>query len=386
MGPIIGRTVAPVDARRLDLSAARDVAESAVASGVLPAVVFGVSDARGTRGTIVVRGPLEPRVATSTLFFLASLTKPIVATAVMQLVDEGRLDLHAPIARYVPAFRGPRRERVTAWHVLTHTSGLSDLPIETLRRERPSYAQLVRKVCAGEPAFEPGTRYAYASDPWVLLAEIIARLTGMSFPQALRRRLLRPLAMDETTFDPRSHRRRVSVVHGMPMRNRVVRELILRFLARATLPGGGLFGTLEDLLAFGRALLPSSAEGSGPRILSQLAIEEMTRDHLRGIPRLDEAGVSHPVRGGLGWRLAGPEGPGSTRSFTHGGVTGTRLWIDPDAGLVFAFLTNLWDAPDATWTATLAEVYRAWPPAVPLPRTTMAAAPIDTAATSRPAR
>lgn len=345
---------------RPDLSAARAAADAAVAEGHLPATVFGVSDVRATLGRHAVGGPLDRDVDTSTLFFWASVTKPVVATAAMQLVDEGRLDLGSPVSRYVPEFRGGARDRVTAWHVLTHTSGLTDVPIEMLRRERPSYAQLVRKVCREEPAFEPGTRYAYASDPWYLVAEIIARLTGMPFAEALRRRLLDPLGMRSVTFDPRGRGRQVSMVHGVPMRNRVVRALILRFLARATLPGGGLFGNLEDLLRFGRAMLPRTEAGAGPRILSGRAIDEMTRDQTRGIPWVGQDGTSQPVHVGLGWRLRPSGAPGSARSFTHGGKSGARLWVDPEAGLVFAFLTNLWDAPDEPAFAVLDEVYRAW--------------------------
>jgi CubicO group peptidase (beta-lactamase class C family) len=346
-----------VPPRPIDLSAAREVAAASVADGVLPAVAFGVATADGGVALHAVGDAGGRPVDTGTVFFLASLTKPIVATAVMQLVDEGRLDLHAPVGRTVPGFRGAGRDRVSTWHVLTHTSGLPDLPIETLRRERPSYAQLARRVIDEVPAFEPGSRYAYASDPWVLVAEVIAHLTGMPFARALERRVLEPLGMRDTTFDPRRARRRVAIVHGIRMRNVIVRELIARFMARATLPGGGLFGSLEDVLRFGRAMLPAGPGQPGPRVLSQRAIDEMTRDHTRGIPRIDEAGVRHEVRAGLGWRLPPPGSPGSPRSFTHGGKAGARLWVDPDAGFAFAFLTNLWDAPDEPWMATLAEVY-----------------------------
>ena len=111
-----------------DLDRAVDVAARAVADGRLPCVAFGVVDGDGRSEIITLARPtLE--VHDDSVFFIASVTKAVVATAVMQYVDEGRLDLYAPIARYVPGFAGDGREAVTAWHVLTHTSGLPDMPV-----------------------------------------------------------------------------------------------------------------------------------------------------------------------------------------------------------------------------------------------------------------
>jgi CubicO group peptidase (beta-lactamase class C family) len=349
--------------RPLELSAALSAATSAVQAGQLPCVVFGVSDARATLALHAVP-PLRGRaVRTDSLFFLASVTKPIVASAVMQLVEDGLLDLHEPVQRHIPELEGPGKERVTAWHVLTHTSGLPDLPFEVLRRERPGYQRLVRKVCEEELAFEPGSRWAYGSDSFYILAELIARLRGLPFAAALERHVLAPLGMTETTFDPRGRRRRIALVHGIPMRNPLIRELLLRFLARATLPGGGLFGIAEDVLRFGRAMLPQPAGPGTRRILSERAIAEMMREHTRGIPRLDADGeLGGEGRCGLGWRMAPRDAPGSDGAVTHGGMSGTRLWVDPKAGLAFVFLSNLWGAPDEPAWEVLRAVYDAWPP------------------------
>lgn len=320
-------------------------------------------------------GPAEPTLTVESLFFLASVTKPIVATAVMQLVDEGRLDLHAPIGRVVPEFQGPGKDAVTPWHVLTHTSGVPDIDQAVLRRSRPSAAQMLERVCRDPLAFEPGSRYSYASDSFYLLAASISRLTGMPFPEALRRRVLAPVGAFDVSFDPRGQRSRIVQVHGIPLGNRLVRELILRFLARATLPGGGLWGKAEDLLRFGRAMLPLES-GAGPRLLSQGAIDEMTREQTEGILEVSADGATRVPHYALGWGKPNPEGtapsvlgtppdtavrvPASPSAFTHGGATGTRLWVDPDRELVFVFLTNSWGISDAAMFSTLAEVYRNW--------------------------
>jgi CubicO group peptidase (beta-lactamase class C family) len=367
-----GATYVPT-LRQLDLDAAFAPAAAGALADTIPCAVVGVSDAWGTLGIHAYPGSRQRRVGTDSVFFLASVTKPITATAVMQLVEVGQLDLQAPIARYVPEFAGPDKEGVTAWHVLTHTSGIPDLDQDALRRKRPSYQQMLRHVCRDPLLFEPGSRYAYASDSFYVLAEAVARLTGEPYAKALRQRILAPLAMTDTSFDPRPIRSRVMPMHGIPLRGWIMETLILRFLAGATMPGGGLFGTAEDLLRFGRSLLPDTTE---PAILRPDTIAEMTREHTRGILEIQEDGSLREPRYALGWGKPDPDGtipsvlgtpistaervPASPSTFTHGGASGTRLWIDPDRGLVFVFLTNEWSASDETMFATLAEVYRAW--------------------------
>jgi CubicO group peptidase (beta-lactamase class C family) len=364
---------------RLELAPAFEAAHRAVRDGLLPSAVVAVADAEGTLGLRAFPGPADRGVRPDSVYFLASVTKPIVATAVMQLVDEGRLDLHAPIRRLVPEFRGPGRDAVTPWHVLTHTSGIPDLDIREVLRQRPTAAQMLARVCSVPLAFAPGARYAYASDSFYLLAAAISRLTGLPFPEALRRRVLDRVGAADVTFDPRGKRGRVVRVHGVGVENRLLQEVVLRFLARAALPGGGLWGPAEDLLRFGRALLPGTAE-PGPRLLSRAAITEMTREQTQGLHAVSDDGTLRDPRYALGWGkphpggLApsvigetsgpdvehGPRVPASPGSFTHGGATGTRLWIDPERGLVFVFLTNQWGVQDDPMFEVLGEVYRAW--------------------------
>lgn len=358
----------------MDASGAFRLTESLVADGTLPSAVVGISDAHQTLAIHAVRGALDRRVEADSLFFLASVTKPIVATAVLQLVDEGRLDLHRPIRDLVPAFRGGLRDRVTPWHVLTHTSGIPDLDLEVLRRSRPSYRALLARVLAAEPRFEPGTRFAYASDGFYLLAETLRVLTGMGFQDALRARVLGPLGMTDTRFDVRHDLERAVDVHGIGRANPVTRRVVTRFLAVATLPGGGLFGTAEDLLRFGRALLPRAlSDADGPRVLSERGIELMTRDHTRGILERLEDGTTREPHYALGWHkphpaeggvtLAGVLLPSTDAAFTHGGIAGTRLWVDPERGLVVVVLSNRWGLDQEPIGRIVQAVYAGWPAA-----------------------
>ena len=342
----------------IDLEPARQVAAAYVAEGTLPCVAFGVVDAAGRSASAIIEGP-ERDVDRESIFFLGSITKGIVAVALLQYADEGRLDIHAPLARYIPELKGTSSDGISAWHVLTHTSGLPDMTVEELRRERPTYERSLRFVLESTPRTEPGAEYDYNSAAWLLLSETMARLSNMAFGEALATRLSGPLGMVDTGFDPRPQRERVVPVHGFRADNRLVQGILLRFLAKAQLPGGGMFGTLPDLLRLGRVLLPADEVDPAPRVLTQATIDEMTRNHTEGMTHVSEDGVEREVRQGLGWRKPLPEWPGSDRVFTHGGISGGRLWVDPDASLAYVFLTNLWQAPLEAPIAVLDAVYRA---------------------------
>ena len=350
---------AHIESLDLDLGPARQAAARWVADGVVPCAAIGVIDAAGRTRCDFVPGR-EGSIDLRTVFFLASLTKGIVATAVMRYVDEGRLDLTEPVRRYLPDLAGTDAGTVTAGQVLTHTSGLPDMPVEVMRTERPSYEHAARWVREARLETEPGTAYSYNSASFMLLAEIMAALSDTTFEAALADRLTEPLGMADTTFDARPLRDRTVAVRGVGADNRLVQELLMRFLAAARRPGGGLFGTLGDLLRLGRALLPADPIAAGPRVLSQVAIDEMTRNHTDGWAHISEDGVEREVRQGLGWRVPQAHWAGSPRAFTHGGISGGRLWVEPEGGFAVAFLTNAWQAPIEVSLSVINEVYRSW--------------------------
>jgi CubicO group peptidase (beta-lactamase class C family) len=358
--PVRSTAAEPLD---LDLGRARERAARWVTDGIVPCAAFGLIDAAGRYRCDFVPGT-EGAIDLRTVFFLASLTKGVVATAVMRYVDEGRLDLQAPLERYLPDLVGTDAGSVTTWQVLTHTSGLPDMPLQSLRNERPTYQRSVRWVRESHTLTEPGTTYEYNSVAFILLAEIMAALSHVPFHEALAIRVTEPLGMVDTTFDARPLRERTLPVHGIGADNRLVREVLLRFLAAARMPGGGMFGTLADLLRLGRALLPADPDAPGPRVLSQAAIDEMTRNHTEGWTHVSEDGVEREVRQGLGWRLPQRHWSGSASAFTHGGITGGRLWIEPEAGFAVAFLTNQWQAPIEVSLSVIDEVYEAWTRAI----------------------
>ena len=135
---------------------------------------------------------------------------------------------------------------------------------------------------------------------------------------------------------------------------------MLRYLASAQIPGGGLFGTLDDLLRFGAALLRPPVIGGRPVPLAPETVAAMMEDQLGGLAgEFDDEPAD--VYFGLGWGKPTlmREVPGSSRVVSHGGATGTRLWIDPDAELVFVFFTNQWSPDRGPETEALRGTYAA---------------------------
>ncbi len=344
-------------AARARLEAAFDPVRAAVAAGQLPAAVMAVATRDRLLRLDAFARPRGDRVTTRHLFFIASVTKPIVATAVLQLVDAGLLDLHEPIARHIPEFVPAGGSKISAWHLLTHTSGVRDVPPLLIPTQRPTASAMLRYVCETPVGFEPGTRFEYASTSFYLLAELITRLSGHPYPQYLHQRIFEPLGMVDTSFDPRHSRRRITPLHGVGIDNRIKKEFALRYFASIAVPGGGLWSTASDLVTFGQTLLAGGARGDY-RLLSPELVELMTRDHAAGTPQIID-GAAQPARYGLGWGKPGWDGIAlaSPRVFHHGGATGTRLWIDPDNDLVFVFLSNQWDADITPMIEALRGVY-----------------------------
>ena len=175
------------DPLEIDLGPARRTAARWVADGVIPCAAVGVIDAAGRFRCDFVPGR-EGSIDLRTVFFLASLTKGIVATAVMRYVDEGRLDLDTPLGRYLPEMAQSDAGSVSARQVLTHTSGLPDMPVDSLRTERPTYEGAMRWVREADRLAEPGASYTYNSVTFMLLAEVMAVLSGTPFDEALNDR------------------------------------------------------------------------------------------------------------------------------------------------------------------------------------------------------
>jgi uncharacterized protein YbbC (DUF1343 family)/CubicO group peptidase (beta-lactamase class C family) len=308
--------------------------------GAFPGGVLAV----GYRGALVHLHPFgrltydadAPPVRADTLYDLASLTKVVATTTMtMILVNEGRLDLDRPVRDFLPGFQGPGKEAVTVRHLLTHSSGLdATAPLYKELRGREAFLE---RIEAMDLAYVPGSRSVYSDLGVILLGEILERVAGQPLDAFVRERVLQPLGMRDTMFQPPPELRpRIAPTEFDPWRGRLVHGEVHdenAFAMGGVAPHAGLFSTAGDLARFAQMLLNGGVL-NGRRIVSRETVGLFTRR--AGIPGSDRA---------LGWDTKSAEGSSagtlfSSRSYGHTGFTGTSVWIDPERQLYVILLTN----------------------------------------------
>ncbi|HJU73414.1 MAG TPA: serine hydrolase [Gemmatimonadaceae bacterium] len=289
---------------------------------------FGKLDWRG--GSPAVR-------ADRTIYDLASLTKVVATTtAAMILYDEGKLDLDAPVSRYLPDFAGGGKDRVTVRHLLTHRSGLPAGRQLWRLANTPSGARWA--VIATPLACEPGACFVYSDLGADVLGWALEAIAGESLDAFVKRRVFEPLGMSDTYFNPPDsvHYRiaptEIAPPRGYPLRGQVHDENA--YVLGGVAGHAGLFSTAADLSVFAQMML-NGGEYDSVRIVSDSTVATFTR----------RAGGNY--NGGsraLGWDTA--DGDGSSgiyltpRAYGHTGFTGTSMWIDPDRNMFVILLTN----------------------------------------------
>jgi CubicO group peptidase (beta-lactamase class C family) len=300
------------------------------------------------------------------LFLVASITKPIIVTAAMILLERGELLLSDAVAAFVPEFAKHDKEAVEIRHLMTHTSGLPDmLPNnEQLRREHKPLSAFVEAVCEADLLFPPGTQVSYQSMGTLMLAEVIQRITGMSIQEFVRREIFIPLGMVSTSLGALpALKDKIVPVRQSP-------ELLTEdwtwnssYWLSLGAPWGGMITSLADLACFCQMML-NRGELFGTRILSQSSIRAMTMNQLAFLPGVPEA-ERRCRPWGLGWRLnwggmsnnfgdlLGP------RTYGHWGSTGTVCWIDPDAEAFLILFTTLPQDPDGAYLARISNMIAA---------------------------
>jgi beta-N-acetylhexosaminidase len=291
-------------------------------------------------------------VTPNTVYDAASLTKSVVtATLAAMLVEDGHLDLDAPVSRYIPEWAAQQNEvaagrlspgwsdAVTVRHLLTHTSGLPahENYFQNHFQTAATRREIVARVLAAAPLYEPGAQSVYSDLGFILLGEIIERLTGKTLDELARRRIFEPLRMTASIFAPpeswRSHIAPTEV--DRTFRMRLVHGEVHDENAWAL--GGvaghaGLFTTAADLAMFCQMLLNGGIYAHR-RLLRRATIAQFT--------------AASPLAAhtrALGWNVPTPGSSSghyfSARSFGHTGFTGTSIWIDPDKQLFVVLLTN----------------------------------------------
>lgn len=330
---------APLGAR---LAPAVHAIDSAVAAGTFPGAVLAVS-IRGER-YVYGNGRLGQDDATrpdgQTVYDMASLTKVVALTTLaMMAVDEGRIDLDAPVVRYLPRFAAGlgAKDRVTVRDLLLHDSGMHahrPLWLQARGRSGAIHAALISDLDT-----LPGARMVYSDLGAITLATILESVYGKRIDKLFAERVARPLSLHRTRFLPPSSWRGVTApTEQDPWRGRMLRGEVHD--ENASRLGGasghaGLFSDAEDVLRFGEWALAgakgASVEGAPPPP-KEFATWTVRQDRPVGSSR------------GLGWDTpSGISSSGtimSARSFGHTGFTGTSLWIDPTRDVVIVLLTN----------------------------------------------
>ncbi|MEJ1937227.1 serine hydrolase domain-containing protein, partial [Nostoc sp. NIES-2111] len=279
-----------------------------------------------------VLAPSPATMTPDTVFDLASLTKVVAtAPAVLRLVDEGRLDLDAPAARYWPDFGANGKAVITIRDLLTHFSGLR-VGLDP-RAGWDGEAGALAAIAAEKPVGPRGLRFSYSDEDFIVLGEIVRRVSGVPLDVYCSRILFGPLGMAATGFRP-----------GPALRGRIApSDNSASWLPQdpvARRMGGvaghaGLFGTAADLARFARMIL-SGGELDGVRVLSERSVTLMTSV---------QSPADQDVLRGLGWDIRSPFSTDHTASFPdgsfgHTGYTGTSMWIDPPSGSFLIILAN----------------------------------------------
>jgi beta-glucosidase-like glycosyl hydrolase/CubicO group peptidase (beta-lactamase class C family) len=321
--------------------------DRAVADGAFPGGVLAV----GWNNQLVVHpfGQLEREgeaydVDEDSMYDVASLTKPIVTTtAVMMLAQQGRLELNLPVARYLPDFAAAAksdpdpawRARVTLRMLLLHDSGLP--AHRDFFKDAKGHDAVLARVLAEPLVREPGTQVEYSDLGFILLGEIVKRLTGESLDVFAKQEIFETLGMDRSMFNPpRKLREDIAPTEmDTTYRKRLVWGEVDDENAYAM--GGvaghaGLFSTAQDIAVFAQMILNGGIYGHD-RLLARSTIREFT----------SRVAIGDSART-LGWDVPSePSSSGryfSAKSFGHTGFTGTSLWIDPERKLFVILLTN----------------------------------------------
>ncbi|MBI1246812.1 serine hydrolase [bacterium] len=278
--------------------------------------------------------PTQEAMTLDTVFDLASLTKPIAtATSVMQLVEAGKVDLDAPVSQYLPKFQGGGKENITVRQLLIHTSGLT--PDNALSDYDEGWDAAYEKICGLKLLSPPGEKFRYSDVGFIVLGELVHKVSGQRLDQYAKEHIFQPLKMTETGFNPleplRERAVTTTLVDGQWLKGKVHDPRASR--CDGVAGHAGLFSTPHDMIRYAQGMLDARNEGPN-HILKPETLQTMTSAYEVG------SGLR-----GLGWDKQSGYSSNRGKTMTpsaygHGGFTGTSLWIDPDQDLVVLFLSN----------------------------------------------
>jgi len=305
--------------------------------------------------------PMTP----DTIFWIASMTKPVTATAVLMLQDEGKLMVSDPVAKYIPEFANLKTPsgkpaNLTITQILTHTSGLGEAPGPDAQHAK-TLADLVPLWLAAPMQYEPGEKWKYTQSGINAAARIVEVVSGLTFDEFLQKRLFDPLGMKSTTFYPTTEQRaRLVTAYAKNKETGVLESVPPRaeFGPRDRPPqgNGGLYSTGRDYARFCQMLL-NEGTFEQHRYLSKDAMKFMTTPQTGDLPTGFFQNATFGNHGtnyawGLGTCILKTPHEGvasmlSPGSFGHGGAWGTQAWIDPVKGVAYVLMVQRSNFPNS---------------------------------------
>jgi uncharacterized protein YbbC (DUF1343 family)/CubicO group peptidase (beta-lactamase class C family) len=320
-----------------------EIVEEAIRSDKTPGAVVLV----GHRGRVVYRQAfgsrtLEPNklpMTIDTIFDLSSLTKVVAtAPAVIQLVEKGKIRLQDPVVNYWPEFKAHGKDLITVHQLLTHYSGLR--AGMDLQSKGSGYSSAMTQIAAERLASIPGTQFLYSDLNFIILGELVSRVSGQPLDVYCAENIFTPLGMKDTGFRP-GESRPSRLAHTQYKKRETGKKLwgevhdLTAFLMGGVAGHAGLFSTGDDLAVFAQVFLDGGAAKEA-RILSPLSVRKMTTP---------QNPPDKTVLRGLGWDIDSPifSSRGELLpigSYGHAGYTGTSIWIDPVSQTYIILLTN----------------------------------------------
>ena len=323
----------------LDLGRAATVdvlLENAVRRGLIAGGVVVVGNHSGIRYS-AAQGRLfpnseSPLLSERTLFDTASLTKVLAtAPAIMKLLEQGKLSLLDPLTRWFHEFEDTDREDITLLNLLTHSSGMEDVEISS---DDPLKC-LIEKAINQTSDPQPGNRFRYADINFILLGELVKRVSQKTLDKFCSDEIYTPLGMDGTGFLPRNDLNLIAPTAGLnnALKAGVVQDMNARRFGGVA-GHAGLFSTGEDVGRYA-AMVLNHGTLNGSRIFSERVIAQMTSPYFYN---------GGKVIRGLGWDISSPYSSPrgmyfSDMSFGHTGYSGSSVWIDPELDLYVILLT-----------------------------------------------
>ncbi|MGA8028890.1 MAG: exo-beta-N-acetylmuramidase NamZ domain-containing protein [Bryobacteraceae bacterium] len=318
------------------------IINDAVQTGLIPGAVLVI----GHNGQVVYRNaygsraliPQREAMTADTIFDAASLTKVVATTpSIMKLFEQGKIRLDDPVTKYLPEFQGGKSD-ITVRLLMTHFSGLP--PDVELVPRWSGYQTGIERALATRPIAPPGARFIYSDINFVLMGEIVRRLSGETLAQFAHEQIFEPLGMQDTEFlpsstlVPRIAPTEIDEDTGRPFRG-IVHDPTSRYMGGIA-GHAGMFTTADDLARYAEMLL-GMGQREGVRIFEPMTVKKFTEP---------ASPADQPILRTLGWDMDSPFSSNRGElypigSYGHTGFTGTSMWLDETTNSFIILLTNV---------------------------------------------